>query len=133
MVSQIWCGVLFFETQVLIFFCVEATVRKKFRYGIKKVFFYNCLHPFSETDKSKKILSLLGMPFEVIVLSSLHTAPTNGNILQLTPTNTNSRVSVRVQHVQSDRVGSGKVGECLTNVEPFPTNSNILTAHYLDN
>src|SRR4029434_9725337 len=55
-------------------------------------------------------------------LSSFHTAPTNANILQLTPTFSNSRVSVgrqlvlfgecgrlsgivgRVQHVQSDRV-----------------------------
>ena len=33
------------------------------------------------------------------VLSSLHTAPTNANILQQTPTNTNSRVSVGQQFV----------------------------------
>src|SRR4029434_3915968 len=63
-----------------------------------------------------------------ILLSSLHTAPTNANILQQTATNTNSWVSVRQQlvfvghcRVLSEEfnitcsVGLGKVAECLPN------------------
>src|SRR4029434_10688986 len=68
-------------------------------------------------------------------------SPTNANILQQSgqcgpAVGVSWRMLALVGYCRKSStcsVGSGKVGECLTNVEPFPTNSNILTAHYLDN